>query len=843
MKLSINQLKQNQTDYKWSDDVTTIGVDQLAQKIGAQLGAIDEIVATGDKYKGLVIVKVVSCTKHTDADKLNVCKVDDDQVVQDVERDDQGLVQVVCGAPNVREGMLAVWLPPGSTVPESFAKEPFVLGKRELRGVTSNGMLASEKELDLSDSHNGILAVNEDFSPGSDFAESLGLAADHVLDIENKMFTHRPDCFGIMGLAREIAGIENMQFTSPSWYSVEPQFEASQSNELPVEVKNELPDQVVRFSVLTLKNVEVGPSPLWLKVALSRQGLRSINNLVDLTNYNMLLTGQPLHAYDYDKVKALSGSDNATIVVRKPNEGETIELLNGKTITPRPEAIMIATDQQLIGLGGVMGGSQTEVDNSTKNIILEAANFNMYSIRRTSMHHGLFSDAVTRFTKGQSPLQTKAVLLETAKSVKELCGADIAGPLIDDNRLEPAVMQRGSLHDPVEVSASFINSRLGLSLSSDDIKNCLSNVEFKVDNKTDDILIVSAPFWRIDIELREDIVEEVGRLIGFDKLPLKLPERSISPVTENKLLKTKALIRTKLSQLGANEVLTYSFVDGSLLDKAGQDKNEAFELANALRPELQYYRLSLLPSLANKVYPNLRAGYNQFALFEIGKVHSQDLVDKDEVNEQEQTAFVITTHNKLKRPGSPYYQAKLYLEDLTGGNLDYLPISEADKAHTSIYEPSRACQVKYRPSGETLGFLGEFNPSFKHQLKLPDYSAGFEVDTNILVKILSSPPNYTPLSRFPSISQDISLKVADSVTYHSLLDLAAISVNEANSKDTDFKIKPIDIYQSDEDKTKKSITLRLTLTSYERTLTDKEASLVLDRVAEAASSTLQAERL
>jgi phenylalanyl-tRNA synthetase beta chain len=846
MKLSLNQLKQNQTEYKWSDDLTDIGIEAVAEKVGSQLGAIDEVITSEDKYKGIVIVRVVECLKHSNADKLNVCKVDDGHAVKDVERDDSGLVQVVCGAPNVKAGMLAAWLPPGSVVPESLAKDPFTLEAREIRGVISNGMLASEKELALSDNHDGILEIDDTAEVGADFGETFGLSNDFVLDIENKMFTHRPDCFGIMGLARELAGIENKLFTSPEWYKVELAKPSPETEVLSLEITNELPEQVVRFSAIILSNITIGPSPLWLKIALARQGLRPINNIVDLTNYYMVLTGQPLHAYDYDKVRSLSQDNQAKIVVRNPKPSEKIELLNGKTITPRPEAIMIATDQELIGVGGVMGGAQTEVDNNTKNIIVECANFDMYSVRRTSMHNGLFTDAVTRFTKGQSPLQTLAILLRITTDIKNVSGGLIASEVIDANRLDPVIMKRQSLYPDVEISLAFINKRLGLNLTAKEIKARLTNVEFDVEIQNNDLMRVSAPFWRTDIELREDVVEEVGRLIGFDKLPLVLPRRDLNPATKDPLLQAKAMIRSKLSSYGANELLTYSFIDGALLDKAGQSRDKAFELANALRPELQYYRLNLLPSLLDKVYPNLRAGYDQFALFELGKGHSLTNLSPEGLPlESDLTALVITAADKLKTPGSAYYLAKDYLEQLVPVELEYFPLTEesSKELSDSVYEPNRAALVKVKATGQVLGLIGEFKPGLKRGLKLPIFSAGFEVDTLVLAELLVERLNYTFLSRFPSVLQDLSLKLPAEVTYQAIYSLIKQVAEEHKPDNTIVIVTPLDIYQSEKDPDHKNLTFRLSFTSDERTLTDKEAGTVLDQVAMATKSNLDADRL
>lgn len=865
MKVSLNWVKQ----YLNFD---LPAVDELAAKIGAQLGAIEEIDNLGAKYQGVVVARIVSCVDHPNADRLHVCMIDDGGAVKDVARDEQGHVQVVCGAPNAREGIMVAWLPPKTTVPETFGKEPFVLEARELRGVMSNGMLASARELALGTDHSGIVEIDADAHPGDDFAKFYGLD-DQIIDIENKMFTHRPDCFGELGVAREIAGILHRPFASPDWYKLpSPDVLPKSGESLPIAVQNELPALVPRFMAVAFHIEHLGPSPLWLQTYLSRVGLRPINNVVDITNYLMLLTGQPLHAYDYDKVRALSGNDAATLVVRYPHDGEKLTLLNGKEITPRSEAIMIATDKQAIGLGGVMGGGETEVDEHTQNVLLECATFDMYSIRRTSMAHGLFTDAVTRFNKGQSPLQNNRITGYALKLYGELCGAKQASDIIDDNHVDG----REWIHPPVPVSATYINTRLGLKLTAEEMKQLLENVEFKVGlagassprrrgSSEDDIadgdasadwipdqvgndgavLTVTAPFWRTDIELREDVVEEVGRLFGFDHLPLELPQRVIEPTQKDELLELKSRIRAQLSRSGANEVLTYSFVHGNLLEKVGQDKSHAFQLSNAISPDLQYYRLSLTPSLLEKVHPNIKAGYDEFALFEIGKIHS--IAACDEVGlpvESEHVAFVYSAA-KPQKPGAAYYEARAFLDQLTrasGLDLDVeiVPNIEGNTSLESPFDPTRSATLQLPGSGEKVGVIGEFKASVRQKLKLPEHTAGFELDLRAFQK---GSNRYVPLPRFPKVTQDICLKVSTSTPYSHVYGLMSGTVAKNHPSNTVSSVEPIDIYQREDDKDHKQITLRLSIASYEKTLTDEEVAKLLDDVAHEAADKLGAERI
>lgn len=839
MKISLNKLR-FAGEHSDVPNLVPDGLDKLVEKIGAQLGAVEEVVQLGDRFDGVLIVKVVECQKHPNADKLSLCHIDDGGAAKSVERGDNGLVQVVCGAPNVRAGMLAAWLPPGSTVPSTRGQEPFVLEARELRGKVSNGMLASPKELGIGDSHEGILEVDVDAAPGTTFAEAYRAEGEAVIDIENKMFTHRPDCFGLMGIAREVAGIQDLPFKSPDWYITNPEFPAIEGEELKLEVTNELPVLVPRFTAITLSDVKIRPSPVWLQIVLAELGVRPINNIVDYTNFWMLETGQPLHAYDYDKVKALSGGE-AQLVIRNPKPGEKITLLGGKEIEPRPEAIMIATDKQVIGLGGVMGGAETEVDEHTRNIILECANFDMYSVRRTSMAHGLFTDAVTRFTKGQSPLQNAAIAARAVEMIRQDAGGKVASQFIDENHVPKAALDRGSLHPPITVSADFINQRLGLSLSVAGMQKLLQNVEFEVSAK-DDQLTVTAPFWRTDIELREDVVEEIGRLYGYDRLPLEMPRRDLTPALRDVLLDTKSLIRARLSKAGANELLTYSFVPGGLLDKVGQDRGKAFEIANALSPDLQYYRLSLVPSLLDKIHPNLKAGYDEFALFEIGKVHNLDHVDDGLPGEFEFTALVIAAADKLKKPSAPYYQARKYLEMLVdSAELSFKPATDLDKYPvTRPYAPGRSALVSLK-SGKFLGVMGEFRPGVARALKLPRHTAGFELDTTVLQELLQTGPVYTPLPRFPGVKQDLTLKVPAGTVYQELYEFVAEQVKAAAPQESQLHVDPIDIYQKAADT--KNITFRISVTALNRTLTDKEVAAALDIVAAAAKEKLAAIRV
>jgi phenylalanyl-tRNA synthetase beta chain len=838
MKISLNWIK----EYADID----ISIDELTQKIGAQLGEIEEVVHLGKQYEGIVVAKVIECIDHPNADRLKVCKIDDGKTAKNVDRDKDGLVKVVCGAPNVRGGMLVAWLPPGATVPATFDKDPFVLEQREVRGEVSNGMLASANELAINDDHNGLLEIEKEAKPGEKFSEVYGLD-DYIIDIENKMFTHRPDCFGLLGIAREIAGIQHKKFESPKWY-LEPAKNSGQQNsgaELPLGVKNEIPKLAPRFMAVAISDVSVHPSTAYNQTYLSKVGIRPVNNIVDLTNYMMYLTGQPMHAYDYDKVKAKSGK-TPTLVVRQPKKGEKLKVLGGKTIEPKPEDIMIATDKELIGFGGVIGGADTEVDENTTNIILECANFDLYTIRRTSMAHGLFTDAVTRFSKGQSSLQTDRVLAKALELMVAGSEAKQAGPVIDNNHLGKTKTARGvTSGQPINMRVDFINKRLGLKLSAEQIAKLLRNVEFDVKIRSME-LSLKAPFWRTDIEIPEDVVEEVGRLYGYDHLPLELPGKKMTPSVIDEELQTKQRVRSKLASLGGNELLNYSFVHGNLLDKTGQDKSLAFQVKNALSPDLQYYRLSLTPSLLEKVAPNLKAGYDSFALFEIGKVHAKSETGEDGLPVELGRVGLVVASGKKSSINADYYLAKHYLKQLypKSAELACQPLGDTvldkHKAASQMlapYEQKRSAVVFV--DGKVVGVVGEFKPEVSDKLKLPGKTAGFEV----FLSSLSGPrtSGYQPISKYPHVEQDISLRT-DAKKSHAEIKMALVeSLEKFSPQDVAIEVSCIDIFQKEE--SRKQTAFRVRASSHERTLTTKVVSLMLDKTAEELQTKIKAEQV
>ena len=821
MKVSINTVKQY-TDIDLS-------VDELVQKINQQLGGVESVVDLGEKYKDAVIAKIVDCEKHPNADKLSVCKIDDGGVVADVPRDENGHVQVVCGAPNARTGVFVVWLPPKSTVPASFDDdEPFVLDARPLRGILSQGMLAAGDELAINSDHDGIIEIDPaewkpsaiDIKPGASFAQVYGLD-DTIIDIENKMFTHRPDCFGQLGVAREIAGIQHKQFNSPQWYVDAPVFVGGEG--LALDVFNDTPENAPRFMAVALKNIEVKPSPLWLQCELVRLGSKPINNIVDITNYIMLLTAQPTHAYDYDKLRGRA------LGVRMARSGETITLLNHKEYELTEDDIVITDGEGPVGLAGIMGGGESEVSLETKNIVLEVATFDMYAVRKSAMRHGVFTDALTRFNKGQSPWQNSHVLALLMKSIFDVSSGEQASEIYDHNAIEHG-------GGPQNISTKFVNDRLGLDLSRDEMMKLLQNVEivaYDDVSKDADEFYYNSPFWRTDLELPEDIVEEIGRLYGFDKLPRELPQRSTAPTPKNAQRELAREIRESLSRAGANEVLTYSFVHKNILEHVGQNPDQAFRLGNALSPDLQYYRLSVTPSLLDKVRVNSKAGYDEFALFEIGKAHSKSAISEADGLPVELARVALTYAAKVAQPGAPYYRAKAMVEYLTaslGLEVIFKPLpADITLVVSAPFEPRRSARVIDVRSGQSLGIVGEYKKSVVRNFKLPSYSAGFELLPEAIELAKRHVTNtYRPLSRYPGTERDICFQVDQVVTHAQVVDAAKLALREV---ELESAITTVDIYQPENGDTK-NVTLRIRLAASDRTLTSEEVAVIISKLTD-----------
>ena len=823
MIISVNWLK------KFVPNLPEIG--ELSKLIGARLVEIESVENLGEKYKDVIIAKVISVEKVENSDHLNLCKIDDGSVRKDIERDENGFVQVVCGAPNVRAGIFVAWLPPESIVPETFGGENFKLGARKLMGNMSNGMIASIRELGLGDEHDGILEVSPDvfengIRAGDSFAEKFELN-DFLLEVENKSLTHRPDCFGIVGFAREVAGILGEEFIEPEFIKGL-NFEGVEDREIDIEIQNPKICERYTAAIFDVSNILKNPNLTIEKTYILRSGMRPIDEITDLANKIMFETAQPLHTFDLEKLEKLNGSSDIKIIVRNAFEGEELELLDGKKIKMNEKDIVIATGESgkiAIALAGAMGGISTAIDENTSKILVESATFNLYNLRNTQMRHGIFSEAITRFTKGIPQMLSRKVLDLFAEDILAMGGKSLS--LIADSKDNNYQEQL-----KISVSNDEINQVLGTDFSNDQIHQTLENVGILTENKNSETFLV--PFWRNDLHIKEDLIEEVGRLNGYDNIALQLPARTFKAVKKAKIDLLQSEIREILTAGGANEILTYSFIHGDLLEKVDQDSQNSYKIVNSISPDLQYYRQTLTPSLLSKVSQNIRAGFGEFAIFEMNKITEKSLgLNEENVPiEQKKLAFVYV-NNKGE---NAFYQAKNYVDFLCkklGVEVEFSKFNLEKSSLSTEFESKRSAVIEIQNNGKkiTLGVIGEFKKSVQKSLKLPEATSGFELDLNILLENLAgSNVKIKNFSKFQSVERDISINVDEKREFSEIFNIFE-NISD-KFENVEIEVLPIDIFKNS-DRTK-NISIRFKITPFEKTLTGEEIHEIVQKIEELA---------
>ena len=831
-----------------------LGVDfdiqTLAERIGTRLVEIESIEDLVPKYKGAVIVRVVDCVDHPDSDHMHVCCIDDGGVVNDVERDDRKLVQVVCGAPNVRAGMLAVWLPPKSVVPESYGtNDEFLLGSRKLRGVMSHGMLASPRELGLWNEHDGIFEVTGDAKAGQKLSEYLALD-DYLLEVENKSLTHRPDCFGVIGFAREVAAIFDSQLKTPDWFNNLDGVVSVDGADAKPSVTIADGDLCARYECVALANVDSSKQlPDIMRSLVGRVGANSISAPVDITNYLMFESGQPLHAFDLDKVIAISPTGAADIVVRAAQKGEKLELLDGRTIELDPADIVVAAgtikNSVPIALAGAMGGMATEITPDTKRVLLESATFDLYHLRGTQFRHGIFSEAITRFTKGQPADLARPVLLQAVQMMRQYAGATVVSDIASDSagKSEPT-----KFDIPVEcftaVLGQYNDNGQGVDYSSELIVETLQNLQYGAVKASKNRIQAVAPWWRTDLHIDEDVIEDLGRVTGFDNILPVSPLRRYVAAPYDPLYEKQNLLRERLKEAGGNEVITYSFIHGDLLDGVHDDKSAAYRIVNAISPGLQYYRRDLLPNLIERARDNLRAGYNNFMLFEIGKVHRRGYMDQGEPDlpaEFPEVSGVVT--DKAKHLDSAYYTAKYVVSYMLGHLADEIVYTRLDKydgnldSSTSVFEPQRSA-VLTMANGDYVGVVGELKADVLSRYKLPVFTAGFSLMIDALLNELGQVVQYTPVLRYQGTSRDITYQVDKDTTYAKVYDLTRKVLDDKAGDSIVVTVASKDIYDIGDNL--RNITLHIEFHDRGATINSKYVNKIMDRLAKQATNELNA---
>ncbi len=807
MKVSLNEIK------KLVPEAGKIETAELVKLIGARLVEVEGSEDWSEKYKNITIVKVLSAEAIPET-HLHLCQI---------KAGEKEPVQVVCGAPNVHAGMLAAWIRPGAVVPETYGTdEPFLISARKLRGYESNGMLAAADELALGEDHAGIIEIDPEMmvgekkvEPGMSLAEAFDLN-DIILDIENKSLTHRPDCFGLIGFAREVAGILGVKFAEPEVFELIKAVEngetqtktglklLAETGTLDVQIADT--ELCPRYSAAVVELTEAPHSPYFTKTDafLAKAGMRGISPIVDLTNVLMLETGQPMHAFDYDKFKIVGGG-KTKIVVRSAKKGEEIELLDGKIVKCDGNDILITSNDMPVAIAGAMGAKNTEIDATTKKIILESATFSLYHLRKTQMAHGIFSEAITRFTKGQPASLTLPVLTEAVRRLG-LEPVEVA----DCWPTTKAVA-------PIKLTAKQVNALLGTNYSAKQMTETMTNVGFDVAEQ-DGTLSVTAPSWRTDIAIAEDVIEEIGRLLGYDNIPLSLPVRPFRGASQDPLLMLKNQLRDLLSErLNMHELLTYSFVSSRLQELVGEDPSDSYEIVNSISPELQRFRQTLIPSLLEKAHDNQKAGFGEFGLYEINQVtrHSYGLNTENVPEMKTHLAVVLT---------GDFYQVKAQLEAMMAGlGLAKPEFSELSEQTPAYFEKVRSASVKV---GENeLGFIGEMRSKVLKALKIEGVVAGFELD---LEKLLDAPAKEVAalrLSKFPMVSRDLTLQVSDKQAFGPV----EVAIRDGLT-DLIAEVQPVSIYQKEAGT--KNLSFHLEFSHPEKTLNADEISDIMEKITQ-----------
>lgn len=795
MRISLNRIKE------LAKIPASVSDDELVTLIGSRLVEIEEVIELGPAYDNIYIVKVAKC-EHIEGTHLNLCEVDDGGVNQNAKRLENGLVQVVCGAPNVHANMLAVWIAPGAIVPETYGEENFKIGARKMQGYESNGMLAGADELGFDTEHKSIAEIDPKMAKPGDLLRDIFGLDDKILDVENKSLTHRPDCFGLVGFAREVAGILGIPFEEP----VRSELKAHDKLGLEVEIKDSVLCPRYTCAVFELGNNEPSKYLTHEAVFLAKAGMRAIDPMVDLTNILMIETGQPLHAFDYDKLLAVGGKDKAKIIVRAAKEDEELQLLDGKTIKCIPEDILITSNNVPVALAGAMGGKNTECDPSTKRVVLESATFSLYNLRKTQMAHGIFSEAITRFTKGQPAEMCGFVLAEAVNDLGVETGA-----VVDEFPGKQA-------ENVVKITTSEVNGLLGTDYDAELMVKTLENVGFRVDAT----FRVVAPLWRTDIHIKEDIIEEIGRLLGYDNIPQTLPEKRMIEAEVAPMFKLKQELRGILSdQLIMNEVLTYSFVSSDLIKKVGKNPDDCYEIVNSISPELQRFRSEITPSLLDKVRENIKAGHREFTIYEMNQVTRKSAgltVEKTPV---------LKTHLGIVSVGDFYtLKAKLLtMFQVLGIQIEYTALSKEQADSHPYLELKRSAEIHI--GNQVVGAFGEVKLGTLRKFKIEGVIAAAELS---LDKILQAPrlvaKNFA-LSRFPSVERDLTATVASDAPFGRYLQAIESVLTEQG---LNYSVEPVSIYQAQADSSTKNISFRLKFASYEKTLDAAEISAIMDAV-------------
>ncbi len=768
---------------------------------------VESIVDYNKKYTGFYVAEVTECEKHPNADKLSVCQVNCGG----------DTVQVVCGAPNVRKGQKVVFGTIGAVVPNGG----FKLEKRKIRDVVSFGMICSQVELDLGEESSGIWVLPEDAPVGMEFAKYYGLD-DVVLEIG--ITPNKADCLSHLGIAREIAAKLNKKFRYPEIKVISNNENSENYASITIEDASICP----RYSARIIKNVKIQPSPNWLRNALTKLGIRPINAAVDVTNYVLYEMGQPLHAFDYNKI------EGNKIIVRKAKKEEAFVTLDGKTRILDDYMIVIADEKKPIALGGVMGGENSEITDDTTDIILESAYFNPSLIRKTSKKLGLSSDSSYRFERGVDIENVIPALNRAAVLIAELCGGEIVGSEIDVYP-EPVKLK--------EIALRFERARkiIGCDISNDFMLQVFENLGFEKIEQTSEYVKYRIPHRRNDIFEEIDLIEEVARFYNYDNIEpnyvssITFSESIVDDNLQISPLKNK--IRHFIVSNGFTEILTQNMVDTRSADIF---TSNPVKIANPLGEELSIMRPSIVPSILKTINLNIRYGNTNLKIFEIGKIfkHTDDnkaLLPGYEEREILAISLIGKTFPKQwseKERPFDFYDLKGFVEDFA--DFLRLPISFSKIDSDGIYSPN---SLKIELDNYTIGYCGYVNRGILKNYDIEEDVLLAEIDFSQITHYKTVENKYEPVSPFPTVDRDLAFIVDESTEAKSLLDEIRSNGGKLLSNVLIF-----DVYAGKNiPEGKKSLAFSLIFSSSERTLTDEEVDSTINQIIKAVESKFNAQ--
>lgn len=779
---------------EWLKEYVTIddSVSNLAERITRTGIEVDDLIDYTKDIKNLVVGFVKSKEKHPDADKLNVCQVD-------IGEDEP--VQIVCGAPNVDAGQYVIVAKVGGRLPGGIK-----IKRAKLRGERSEGMICSLQEIGISSNYipksfeSGIYVFSEAQVPGTDALQALYLD-DQVMEFD--LTPNRADALSMIGTAYEVAALYNTKMTKPDTTSNE--LELSANDELTVTIENE--DKVPYYSARVVHDVTIEPSPIWMQARLIKAGIRPINNVVDISNYVLLEYGQPLHMFDQDAI----GSQQ--IVVRQANEGEKMTTLDDTERELLTSDIVITNGQTPIALAGVMGGDFSEVKEQTSNIVIEGAIFDPVSIRHTSRRLNLRSESSSRFEKGiatefvDEAVDRACYLLQTYANGKVLKYRVSSGEL-------------GAFITPIDITADKINRTIGFDLSQNDIVTIFNQLGFDTEIN-DDVITVLVPSRRKDITIKEDLIEEVARIYGYDDIPSTLPvfDKVTSGQLTDRQYKTR-MVKEVLEGAGLDQAITYSLVSKEDATAFSMQQRQTIDLLMPMSEAHASLRQSLLPHLIEAASYNVARKNKDVKLFEIGNVFfangEGELPDQVEYLSGILTGDYVVNQWQGKKETVDFYLAKGVVDRVSEKlNLEF----SYRRADIDGLHPGRTAEILLE--NKVVGFIGELHPTLAADNDLKRTYV-FELNFDALMAVSVGYINYQPIPRFPGMSRDIALEVDQNIPAADLL--STIHAHGGNIlKDT----LVFDVYQGEHlEKGKKSIAIRLNYLDTEETLTDERVSKV-----------------